>query len=77
VATLAALHDLNLAASYCDRLYVLADGAVVAAGPPERVLTPGLLAEVFRVRAVPGAHPLTGRPQLSFAPLPLDSGVRP
>jgi iron complex transport system ATP-binding protein len=39
-----ALHDLNLAAYYCDRLYVLRDGKVIASGPPADMLTPQLLA---------------------------------
>jgi iron complex transport system ATP-binding protein len=46
---IAALHDLNLAAQYCDQLVVLADGRVVAAGPPETVLTPELIQATFRV----------------------------
>ncbi|PYY34080.1 ABC transporter ATP-binding protein [Curtobacterium sp. MCJR17_055] len=44
------LHDLDLAARYCDHLVVLHGGRVAAAGAPEDVLTPGLLADVFRVR---------------------------
>jgi iron complex transport system ATP-binding protein len=44
------LHDLDLAVRYCDHLVVLDGGRVAAAGAPEDVLTPGLLAEVFRVR---------------------------
>lgn len=38
--TLISLHDLNAAASLCDRLHVLHEGAVVASGPPREVLTP-------------------------------------
>ncbi|GAA0971637.1 ABC transporter ATP-binding protein [Acrocarpospora macrocephala] len=67
ITTLAALHDLNLAAAYCDRLYVLAAGRVVAYGPALDVLTPALLLEVFGVRAHLGLNPLTGRPNLTFA----------
>ncbi|QNP74592.1 heme ABC transporter ATP-binding protein [Streptomyces roseirectus] len=66
LTVLAALHDLNLAAAYCDRLYVLADGRVVASGTPEDVLQPALLAEVFGVRAHPVRHPVTGAVQLLF-----------
>lgn len=44
-----ALHDLNLAAQYCDHLVVLADGRVVAEGPPETVLTPALIQNTFQV----------------------------
>ncbi|MEU5047186.1 ABC transporter ATP-binding protein [Streptomyces griseorubiginosus] len=70
VTTLAALHDLNLAAAYCDRVHVLCGGHLVTSGTPHKVFTPELLDEVFQVHAALGTHPLTGRPQLSFAPLP-------
>lgn len=48
---LVALHDLNLAAAYCDQVFVLAEGRVVAGGPPAQVLTEALIAEVYGVRA--------------------------
>jgi len=67
---LAALHDLNLAAAHCDVLYVIADGRIVASGPPHDVLRPALLAEVFGVRAHPVRHPGTGALQLLFDLLP-------
>ncbi|MCR2052134.1 ABC transporter ATP-binding protein [Actinomyces bowdenii] len=54
-----ALHDLNLAARFCDRLAVLADGRILAEGPPVEVLRPEVIAEVYglRVRIVPdGEH---------------------
>ncbi|MFI9760193.1 ABC transporter ATP-binding protein [Streptomyces sp. NPDC051963] len=64
--TLVSLHDLNAAASVCDRLHVLHDGEVVASGPPRGVLTPALMAEVFGVRAAVVDHPLTGDPLIAF-----------
>lgn len=64
--TLIALHDLNAAASVCDRLHVLCDGAVVASGRPAEVLTPQLIGEVFKVRAAVVDHPLTGDPLIAF-----------
>ena len=51
------LHDLSLAARYCDRLILLDGGTVKADGRPEDVLTPANLEEVYRIRAVTG----TGR----------------
>lgn len=64
----AALHDLNLAAAYCDRICVLDGGTLVADGPPGDVLTEGLLSEVYGVtaRIVPDAD--TGRPQITVPP---------
>lgn len=51
ITTIVALHDLNLAAMFCDRLAVMKDGRLVAAGKPEDVLTEAMIAEVFKVRA--------------------------
>ncbi|MBK1786659.1 ABC transporter ATP-binding protein [Prauserella cavernicola] len=67
VTALVALHDLNLAATACDVLYVLDDGGVVTSGSPCDVLTPDLLAAVFGVRAHVLEHPVTGAPQLVFS----------
>lgn len=70
-AVLAALHDLNVAAAWADRLVLLHRGRVLAAGPPDHVLTPDLVraafdAEVVRVqvagRAAPLVLPAGGRP---------------
>jgi iron complex transport system ATP-binding protein len=68
VGVLAALHDLNLAAAYCDRVHVLDAGRVVAGGPPAAVLRGELILAVFGVRAETVVHPLTGAPQLVYAP---------
>ncbi len=69
-AVLAILHDLNLAASTCDRLVVLHRGRVVAEGPPEAVVTPDLLREVYGVEAEVVADELTGRPSVRVGPPP-------
>ncbi|GAB77072.1 iron complex transport system ATP-binding protein [Austwickia chelonae] len=61
VTVLAALHDMNLAAQYCDELALLVDGSVVAQGHPEDVLTPDTLDPVFRVTTHHVVHPRTGR----------------
>ena len=49
------LHDLTLAARFCDRLIVLRDGQVVADGPPS-VLTRQVIADVYGVEALRGEH---------------------
>lgn len=67
ITALAALHDLNLAATFCDRLVVLADGHLVATGPVAEVLTVELLDEVFGVSAEV-THSATGRVHIQFHP---------
>lgn len=49
VLVISATHDLNLAASFADRLLLLDRGKVVADGKPEQVATREYIAEVFRV----------------------------
>jgi iron complex transport system ATP-binding protein len=68
VTSVVALHDLNLAAMFCDRLAVLSQGRVVAAGPPDEVLTQTLIAEVFGVHAHVSRSAHHGRPHIQFLP---------
>ena len=57
---IAAIHDLDLAARYCDRLVLLADGAVARDGSPSTVLTGTALADSFDANAVVTRNPVTG-----------------
>ena len=50
-AVLAVLHDLNLAARFCDRLVLIADGRVHSSGPVREVLTPDNLQQVYGITA--------------------------
>ncbi|MFJ6984519.1 MULTISPECIES: ABC transporter ATP-binding protein [unclassified Streptomyces] len=68
VTVVAALHELDLAARYCDHLVLLDAGRVAASGPPAAVLTPELLRRVYRVRATVRDGP-DGRPDLRLEPL--------
>lgn len=67
VTTIAALHDLNFAAMFCDKIAVLDHGRVVAAGTPEDVLTESLIHDVFRVRAHVGRSPHHGRQHILYS----------
>ena len=51
-SVLVSLHDLGLAVRHCTRLVLLGQGRLVADGPPQEVLTPARLAEVFGIRAI-------------------------
>ncbi|MEK3734343.1 heme ABC transporter ATP-binding protein [Paenibacillus sp. FSL M8-0334] len=68
LTSFAALHDLNIAACYCDRIYVLNDGRIVAAGRPEEVMQKELLLRVFGVKTQISRHPSTGKPAITFLP---------
>ncbi|WP_456284613.1 ABC transporter ATP-binding protein [Microbacterium sp. JZ70] len=68
VTAIVALHDLNLAAMFCDAVLVLREGRVVAAGGPAEVLTPELIADVYGVRADVSRDPETGRATVLFRP---------
>jgi len=57
MGALAAIHDLELAARFCDRLVMLDRGRVVAEGPPASVLTSDLLLAAYGVRAIVEPHP--------------------
>jgi iron complex transport system ATP-binding protein len=69
VTTLAALHDLNLAAQYCDRVFLMNNGCVVASGSPAEVLEPERIRKVYHVDAYITRHPLTQQLQIAFSPL--------
>ncbi len=72
LTTLAALHDLNLAAMFCDSLIVLCAGRVVAAGPPADVLSTDLIRRVYGIESAIATHPATGTPVVT--PLPPRGG---
>ena len=65
---LAAIHDLNLAAHYCDELLLLSAGRVLATGTPEGVLSEANLREAFGTRAVVSRHPVTGSVYVTALP---------
>lgn len=48
---LISIHDLNMASEYCDRLYAIKDGKIVASGTPNQILTPKLIKELYEVDA--------------------------
>lgn len=48
---ISAIHDLNIAAMFCDRIYVLQKGKIMASGTPKEVFTPQLLREIYQVDA--------------------------
>ncbi|MFC1945780.1 ABC transporter ATP-binding protein [Chloroflexota bacterium] len=64
IAVLAALHDLNLAAQYCDRLYLIRDGRIRATGKPAEVITESNIAAVYGATGCVYSHPANGLPMV-------------
>lgn len=62
VAVLVVVHELSLAASYCDRLVLLADGRIRTQGAPAAVLTDDIVRETYGERVTVIRHPETGSP---------------
>lgn len=56
------LHDVNMAAEYAHRLFVMRGGRLVAQGPPDEVLTGEMMREVFGVEVHVTSHPASGKP---------------
>jgi len=61
-AVLVILHDLNLAARYCDRILLLEGGRPVALDTPQQVLRPDTLQAVFGLEVLVQPHPERGHP---------------
>jgi iron complex transport system ATP-binding protein len=66
MTAVAAVHDLSLAARFCDRLVLLNKGVVVAEGTPVEVLTPENIETAFGVRAIISSDPASGELSLSI-----------
>jgi iron complex transport system ATP-binding protein len=64
VTVLAALHDLSLAALFCDTVYLLTDGRVVAGGPPQTVITTETVRHAYGADVLVVKHPESGTPHI-------------
>jgi len=62
VTVVAAMHDLSLAAQYCDRIAALHNGVVVALGTPTEVLTEAVVSAAFGAEVTVITHPDDGTP---------------
>jgi iron complex transport system ATP-binding protein len=66
ITTLAAIHDMNLAAMYCDYLIVMKDGKIKEVGTVEEIINSEMLKDVFGVNAYVGVNPINKKLQVSF-----------
>ncbi|GGD67575.1 ABC transporter ATP-binding protein [Paenibacillus nasutitermitis] len=68
ITVVAVLHDINLAAQYCQELLVLSGGRLEAFGTPAEVISEELIRRVYGAGSVVLPHPQTGIPQLLLLP---------
>lgn len=68
VTVLSAIHDLNIAALYCDRIYVLKEGQLYNSGTPEEILTTEMIFEVYGIKADVIIHPVTQKISITYLP---------
>lgn len=73
LTAVAAIHDLGMAARYCDQLVLLSNGRVLAEGIPEDVLVPEIIESAFGVRSAVYRDPATGSLAISLIE-PADNG---
>ncbi len=66
ITVMVSIHDLNLAASFCDRLLLLNSGQIIADGTPENVLTRKSLQQVFGINAEIDEHPFNHKTRITF-----------
>jgi iron complex transport system ATP-binding protein len=59
ISVIAVLHDVNLAARYCDRIALLSHGRLEAIGPPKEVIRPDIIQSVYGVDVVVRKDPFT------------------
>ena len=62
LTVLAALHDLNLAAQYCDRLFLINEGGIYTEGTPPEVITERNIKQVYGAENCVYTHPINGLP---------------
>jgi len=62
----AVTHDINLAAHYCDRVILLKDGRIEAAGSVEAVITDENIRRAYETRVLVDRHPATGSPRITL-----------
>lgn len=57
IPTLCTLHDLNLAALFCDQIYLIKNGRLASYGSPSRVFTEQTIANTYAVSCIVDKHP--------------------
>lgn len=67
ITLLITIHDLNLAAQYCDRVIMLNNGRLIADDTPEHVFTSEKLTDVYKLECHIDKNPFTKKTRITFA----------
>ncbi len=68
LTVVSAIHDLNIAAMYCDKLVALKDGKITGVGTPQELLTEEFIYQMYEVRAKVFKDRFTGRINIVYQP---------
>lgn len=68
ITVFSSIHDLNIAAFYCDKIFAINNGKIVHNGTPEKVLNKKLIKELFGVEAEIGINSKTKKINISYIP---------
>ncbi|NFD76803.1 ABC transporter ATP-binding protein [Clostridium botulinum] len=66
ITTFTTLHDMNMAATFCDYIYVMKKGKIITHGPVEKVFTEEMFREVFEVEAHIYRNPYNNKLNVSY-----------
>lgn len=66
ITVLLSIHDLNMAAAFCDRLILMKEGRIITSGEPDSVLTRDNLEYVFNIRAQVDSHPFHSGKRITY-----------
>ena len=62
------IHDMNIAACYCDKIIMMKEGHIIKVGTPEEVMVPDMIKGLFGVDTKITENPVTGKPNVIFLP---------
>ncbi len=69
------LHDLTVAAAFCQSVVLLNEGRLVSQGTPQEVITTDIIREIYGADILIQRSPTANMPQVSYMPLPLDEKI--
>ena len=68
ITMFSAIHDMNIAAAYCDKLILLEEGKVITIGTPDEVLSKENFKNVVGVDVYLSTNPYTNKLSINYIP---------